>query len=143
MTEENRHRRQTDADDGVHWEITRQHANDISDLKASAARQEEVLASVLRAIDGQRESISTIIQKLSEPPPATDLAKLIGTAVTVMTMFGALGYAFISPMASWQKEADIKFDSIIEVQMEQQYKNGVDDAEMKAMKDHFSRLVGE
>lgn len=137
MVDEHQRRRSSDSDDGVHWEITRQHANDITALKESAARQEEVLSSVLRGQDSMRDDMATIVTKVSEPPPATDLAKLIGTGVGVLTMFGALVYAYVSPLADWQKEADAKFEGIMEIEREQAYQHGVLDADLGVVKDHL------
>lgn len=143
MTQEQsiQQRRSTDRPDdggGVHWEITRQHAKEIGELRESNARQEEVLSSVLRSQDAIRDALEKLVHRVSEPPPATDLAKLIATTVTVLMMFGALVYAYISPIREWQGEADNRLDRILKIRMDQEYKNGRLDADIEMVKDHLS-----
>lgn len=131
-------RRASDSDDGVHWEITRQHANEISSIRESQARNEEVLSSVLRGQEEMRGALDTLIHRVSEPPPTTDLAKLIGTTVTVLTMFGALVYAYLSPIAERQDKNELHIETLYEMSRENAYGRGVQDAEIKAMKEHLN-----
>lgn len=132
MTDQTMRRRDSDADAAIHWDMTRQHATDISGLKESNARQEEVLASVLRSQEATREAIDTLVHRVSQPPPTTDLAKLIGTTVTVLSLFGALIIAYVSPIANGQKSNSEKYQGLLEMEREQAYQHGVLDAQLSS-----------
>ena len=81
-----------------HWEMTQQHASDISDLKAGQARLEVGVQGLGNKIDTAIGGMNQLMARVNQPPDKPNLLGFVTTACVVGGLLGALAMSVISPI---------------------------------------------